>query len=194
VAREKAETAKQAAKSAKRPAPPEDTPISAKRVKVDEGKGALPAGFFSSGNRPAVDEDEDEDQDGEEEEAQAGPSTSNPTPTPVPQKQTGDIELDDFLASLNDSTESVLPATIETTQPIVTAKPGTRYKSSTVDIPSVASYEAAPIRNLPAGEEDSGSGGKEEVEEETEAQKRERASREEREEIMGRLEDEERAQ
>ena len=57
----------------------------------------------------------------------------------------------------------------------------------------VASYSAAPVRNIPEQKKDPDE--EEEAEpEETEAERRTRLAREEREEIMARLEAEQRAQ
>ena len=136
----------------------------------------------------------------EEEEVQAGPSapsapsvsdlpiasTEPRPPPPPPAKNTGDAELDSFLASLDEV--DPFPSTNPTTTNI---PPRRNVFQSTATVPGVASYEAAPVRNVSKQEE----GQPEAVEpEETEAERRARVEREEREEIMGRLEEEERAQ
>jgi zinc finger protein 830 len=158
---------------------------SSKRAKLEEkekvGPRGLPAGFFSSANRP-VDEEEEDREDA------AGPLTASAAmtsaPAPVP---TGDAELDDFLASLAEPE----PEQPEPTRGKVTATASRRGVPAYKDlIPGQASYEAAPVR-IVSGEEAK----EEETEpEESEAERRARLGREEREEIMGRLEEEERAQ
>ena len=204
VAREKALQMK----SAKRGAEGSAEGNEAKRVRVEvavEEDGevdevqavGLPAGFFSAGNRPGIELDEEEAMDRDRLElALPGPSTS------APQAKTGDSELDDFLASLvddNDNNKNELP----TSEPIVTNPiPKTQKRSArapgyrTLEVPGVASYEAAPIRIAPdteqKAEDEEEEGGDEVVE--SAQERRERVAREEREEIMGRLEEEERAQ
>lgn len=208
VAREKAEAAKAAAaaaatssKSTKRPA--EDAingtgGSDGKRARVNApGPSGLPEGFFSSGNRPVATDDSDEDEDQEDDERRAGPSTSSAAADPPtaaePIAPTGDADLDDFFASLDQPN----PATNYslTTASAAGGASGSgggmgKRKGYKELIPGQASYEAAPVRNVPAEEEEAG----EAEPEETEAEKRERLAREEREEIMGRLEEEERAQ
>jgi len=107
---------------------------------------------------------------------------------------TGDPDIDSFLASLAEPDDPNPEPSVTPLQPPSTTAaprrnnvPSLSYKEV---IPGQASYEAAPVRNVPAQEE------VEEVgePEETEAERREREAREEREEIMGRLEEEERAQ
>jgi zinc finger protein 830 len=121
--------------------------------------------------------------------AEAGPSTIKPTPTTstTPANQTGDEELDSFLASLAEPE----PETTEP-EPAPTAATQKTIKKSTYRdiIPGQASYEAAPVRNIPKDQEPE----LEQEVQETEAEKRARLAREEREEIMDRLEEEERAQ
>ena len=167
----------------------------------------LPAGFFSSGSGPTIVADEDEEE--EDEPVKAGPSksvqaptitTTNTTPAstaPAAAGQTGDVELDSFLASLAESdpepstSEAIAPAAAPTAaaQKAATTKKATStYRDI---IPGQASYEAAPVRNVPKDQEVA------EVEpevQESEAEKRARIAREEREDIMDRLEEEERAQ
>lgn len=182
VAREKAIQAKA---SAKRSAPDPAEDKSSKRSKTgptlqdgdedadeEPSAGALPAGFFSSGNGPSLPTEE-------ETETTTGP------------ERTGDAELDDFLASLEDDDAPTLPSTSSIPQP----KANRGYQlGSSIAAPGIASYEAAPIR-LPQPGEEGAEGREEEKEaEETEEEKRDRIAREEKEEIMGRLEDEERAQ
>jgi zinc finger protein 830 len=173
----------------------------------------LPAGFFSGGSGPKIigAEEDDEEQEEEEEDRptmKAGPSTSASV---APQAstaaasasaaagQTGDEELDSFLASIAEpdpiietSEEPPAPAPTAATQKAAlgsTKKPTT---SSYRDIiPGQASYEAAPVRNIPKDQEEQVA---EPEVEESEAEKRARIAREEREEIMNRLEEEERAQ
>lgn len=186
---------------------------SSKRPRVNEAKAkagprGLPEGFFSSGNRPLPEDDEEgEDEDAEAGGISAGPSTvsapgaaSAAVPTTAvavgPPQPTGDDELDAFLFSIAQSEpEQVASATAPTSasEYSIVAR-GQRkgvpaYKEL---IPGQASYEAAPVKIIPGAGE---SAAEEEAEpEETEAEKRERLAREEKEEIMGRLEEEERAQ
>lgn len=119
-------------------------------------------------------------------------SPAGPTAT---EKPTCDNELDDFLASLSTPT----PADMDTDVPAegvayaitkfnqTARKNVPKYKEVE---PGQASYEAAPVRNLPEGEEEV----KEVEPEESEKERRDRLAREEREEIVRRLEEEERAQ
>lgn len=200
------------AHTAKRPAETSVEALgeSSKRPRVNEAKTkggpkgpkGLPEGFFSSGNRPApVDDEEVEDEEAEAVQGgvSAGPSTVS-APAAVsttavagpPQPTTGDDELDAFLFSIaQPEPEQTAPASTSTSEYSIVAR-GPRkgvpaYKEL---IPGQASYEAAPVK-IVAGE----SAQEEETEpEETEAEKRERLAREEKEEIMGRLEEEERAQ
>lgn len=145
----------------------------------DEGVPALPAGFFSSGNKPSI----GETAAASEEDAQK--KTVEPT---------GDPELDDFLASLETDDAPALPTTAETAAVPTAASQKKRYQSSSsAAVPGVASYEAAPVRLAPSGEEVQAEEQEEEPTE-TEEERRARIAREEREEIMGRLEEEERAQ
>ena len=202
VAREKALQVKV---TGKRPAEDSSEGEVTKRVRVevdvdqdedgDEVQlGRLPEGFFSAGtHRPGTELDQEEQVDRPELEDVPGP------PTPAVQAKTGDSELDDFLASLVDDPppreETVTHTRLEP------AKRSARAGASayrTLEVPGVASYEAAPVRN--ALDSDRKAGAKEdELEpepepEETAQERRERLAREEREEIMGRLEEEERAQ
>jgi len=199
VAREKASLGKAAAK---RPAE-EGLDGGAKRARLkdeeaeDDGEGdgggrggggrgpsLLPAGFFSAGNRPAeVDEEGDE-------EDEAGPSTS--TVARAPAAKTGDAELDDFFASLTDDTPIIDP--IQPAQGAVPAAPRRAVPSRRAEITGVASYEAGPIRNIVEPQKGEDEPEPEPEPEESEAERQERVTREEREEIMGRLEEEERAQ
>lgn len=186
---------------------------SSKRPRVNEAKAkagpkGLPEGFFSSGNRPLPEDDEEgEDEDAEAGGISAGPSTvSAPGAAPAvvpttavavgPPQPTGDDELDAFLFSIaQPEPEQVAsaPAPTSASEYSIVAR-GQRkgvpaYKEL---IPGQASYEAAPVKIIPGAGE---SAAEEEAEpEETEAEKRERLAREEKEEIMGRLEEEERAQ
>lgn len=212
LAREKALQAK----AAKRAAPDPSGGSSAKRARIDSQSGSaagpaepavdedgdadaddgrpagLPAGFFSAGNRPSTVADDDEGDASGRAGGSSGSKTSIPPAKPEP---TGDAELDDFLASLEDDA----PADLDGAQPtagapaVIQKKKG--YKSSsTLDTPGVASYAAAPVLlNATTDESEAGTGEPAEPEE-TEEEKRERLAREEREEIMDRLEDEERAQ
>ncbi|ODO03580.1 zinc finger protein 830 [Cryptococcus wingfieldii CBS 7118] len=176
VAREKAE--KEKAERVKRPRGDEAEP-SSKRPKVQPqpstGPSNLPAGFFSAGNAPPPQEPEPE------------PEVEMSAPV-VPPPKTGDADLDDFFASLADDT----PAPVSSTAaPPTAATQAARRKTYQEDlIPGQASYEAAPVRNVPKEEE----AAQEPEEEETEGERKERLEREEREEIVQRLEDEERAQ
>lgn len=183
--REKAEEAKRAAAAAKRKQAAESEPETAKRQRVsepepeaDDDGPSLPAGFFSSGNKPNV-----ADEDAEVEA---------PTPPPKQEKKS-DAELDAFLASLNDDDDAPAPTAAdqgETAKTKATKKRRVGYKESEED--GVASISAAPvlIQRNEAGEE------KEPTPEpeETEQERRERLAREEKEEIIARLEDEQRAQ
>ncbi|KAL1412566.1 hypothetical protein Q8F55_000313 [Vanrija albida] len=183
AAREKA----QAAKAAKRRGGGERDE-SAKRARVENGSEdeggddddagpSLPAGFFSAGNKPSVDDEE------------AAPEAA-PAPAPAVPEPTGDAELDDFLASLNDDDEAPAPAAPAPAPAAPTRRKGLAYKK-TEDAPGVASYAAAPV--LLAANGDAAEAEPEEPEE-SEAERRARVEREEREEIVARLEDEQRAQ
>ncbi|ORY34652.1 hypothetical protein BCR39DRAFT_585618 [Naematelia encephala] len=156
------------------------------------GVDGLPAGFFSSENQRNINisstaNDDDEEAQEEEEPSTTSTTTSRKDPTliqpaPTLPAKTGDADLDDFLASLAEPEPNPNPNPNPTL-------PGSSY---TTTISGVASYEAAPILNIVDTQT--------EVEErdpepeETEAERRARLAREEREEIMGRLEEEERAQ
>ncbi|TXT12995.1 hypothetical protein VHUM_01396 [Vanrija humicola] len=178
AAREKAQADKAKAKRRAE----EEREAGVKRAKVEHGGSdnddgdddsgpALPAGFFSAGNKPSVGGDD------EQEEAAPAPAPAAPAPKP-----TGDAELDDFLASLNDDDAP-------TTAP--TRRKGLAYKK-TEEAPGVASYAAAPV--LLNGDGAAAAEPEPEEPEESEAEKRARVEREEREEIVARLEDEQRAQ
>ena len=196
MAREKADEAARAAKAAKRAAPPPTSTAAGQSEGPDPKRAktsgsALPAGFFSKGNeRDLGDEDENEGGDDPEQngEDDAGPSTA-----PIqPAAPTGDAELDDFFDSL--ATPEDAPAATDSAYSITAKDGATKPKRTTYKevLPGQASYEAAPVRNVMPTDE----GEKEptpEVEE-TPAQRKERLAREEREEIMARLEEEERAQ
>lgn len=200
VAREKAEREK--IERAKRPRPESEVIAgsSSKRPKVtqqpqphsgegpydgNDGPSGLPAGFFSAKNRPAP-----------EPQSEAPPSPST-APGPAIAARTGDAELDDFLASLAEdssapdpSAPAAPPTAISQAQANRAAKRKTTYKQDI--IPGQASYEAAPVRIVQAGEEQQEE--QKEEPEESEAERKERLQREEREDIMARLEEEERAQ
>jgi zinc finger protein 830 len=224
LAREKALQAK----AAKRAAPESSSGSSAKRARLDAqtgsatGNGArdeaedeeeddgrpagLPAGFFSAGNRPSTANDSDEADEGEGTSSAQGRSAAGPpaqaTVSQSKPEPTGDAELDDFLASLEDDTPANLDVSQTATAALAAGTSGTPaviqkkkgyQSSSTLDTPGVASYVAAPVLLNQAT--DDAEGGDEPAEpEETEEERRERLAREEREEIMGRLEEEERAQ
>jgi zinc finger protein 830 len=176
---------------------------------------SLPAGFFSSGSGPTVtrqddeeddDDDDDDDDDGEIEGGAsrlaqniAGatadiPHTQSQNSTSLPPQPTGDDELDTFLASLAEPDVDAGSASTSAIPPTAVSAAARRRPTTYKELlPGQASYEAAPIRINPAGEQEAQE--EEELEQhETEAEKRERLKREEREEIMGRLEEEERAQ
>ncbi|WOO82164.1 Zinc finger protein [Vanrija pseudolonga] len=188
AAREKAQ-AEKAAKAKRRSEAEREE--GAKRAKVeqegdsddDDAGPSLPAGFFSAGNKPSV---------GEEEDA-AGPT---PPPAPAAPKPTGDAELDDFLASLNDDDDDA-PAPAQPAAPAAAAAPARRkglaYKK-TEEAPGVASYAAAPVLLANGAANEDAAEPEPEEPEESEAEKRARLEREEREEIVARLEDEQRAQ
>lgn len=162
----------------------------AKRSKPSSGPAGLPEGFFSNGNAPA--EEEDNDDKGQEEENRGGPSSAAPMTAEL-EKPTGDNELDDFLASLStptgdgEDTSAVEYGITKATTTQTKRKNIPKYKEVE---PGQASYEAAPVRNIPQGETEV----EEALPEESEKEKRERIVREEREEIVRRLEEEERAQ
>lgn len=201
VAREKAEREK--SERAKRPRPETEVVAgsSSKRPKVtqqpqppsgedsydeDDGPSSLPAGFFSANRRGPEPKSE----------ASASPSPST-APGPAIAARTGDAELDDFLASLAEdssapdaSAVAAPPTAISQAQANNVTKRKTTYKQDI--IPGQASYEAAPVRIVQAGEEQQEE--QKEEPEESEAERRERLQREEREDIMARLEEEERAQ
>lgn len=168
---------------------------SSKRAKVDTvaddepsasakgGRSALPAGFFSAGNVPTVEDSEDEDE--------AGPETGGVKEAKGEGKGNGeeDAELDAFLASLNDDDDAAPEAAPAPTAPTKKARRAA-YKEPEDE--GVASYSAAPVlANAKAEEEEEPV---EEEPEETEAERRARVARDEREEVLSRLEDEERAQ
>ncbi|KAK8849783.1 hypothetical protein IAR55_005119 [Kwoniella newhampshirensis] len=164
----------------------------------DEGPTGLPAGFFSSGSRPTAASSSSESQAGPS--TSTSPSASNPVSTPAPApasltkaKKTGDVELDDFLSSLTEDVEN-LSAPLA---PPPTAAGKRKIATYKEVIPGQASYEAAPVRNVESENSDANGGAGEqtlEEPEETEAERRARLEREEREEIVARLEEEERAQ
>jgi zinc finger protein 830 len=213
VAREKAQAqAAVQAHTAKRPAETSVEALgeSSKRPRVEAkakaGPKGLPEGFFSSGNRPAPEEDEEgEDEDADHGGISAGPSTvSAPAPAAAPTtavavgppQPTGDDELDAFLFSIaQPEPEQIASAPAPTSASeysIVARGPRKGVPAYKELIPGQASYEAAPVKIIAGAGE---SAAEEEAEpEETEAEKRERLAREEKEEIMGRLEEEERAQ
>ena len=207
VAREKATQAKA---STKRPAPAEQA-VSAKRPRneVSPGPsaavGGLPAGFFDTPQSGRVDEYDDDDDGGNSDTAetngssskmpaanQAGPSRPGPPPLEQPQS-TGDADLDAFLSSLDEPESAEIPSSIPTSSAATTSSRPARRRSQGLDDLGVASYSAAPVRNVPteqiAAEEE-----QEAEPEETAAEKRARLEREEKEEIMDRLEEEQRAQ
>ncbi|WWD20409.1 hypothetical protein CI109_104885 [Kwoniella shandongensis] len=196
VAREKAEQEKARSKRAAedsaggggKRARTAQTAVPQEEEEEEDGPAGLPAGFFSSGNRPTVAVTSDE----------PGPSSA-PAPSvaaaaaPVP-AQTGDAELDDFLSSLNSDVDTPSTSTIAVPPTAASKRKIATYKEV---IPGQASYEAAPVRIIPAEENPDGQGGGAEAEtepEETEAERRARLEREEREDIVARLEEEERAQ
>lgn len=193
VAREKATQAEQSAKAtAKRSASTVEERVgsSSKKARLeaavqegneddDEDVPRLPAGFFS--------------------EPSAGPShapgPSSTTTAPAPTASTGpsttqgpdDPELDDFFASLAEPEGEDMDASGS-----VALGEGARTAGRMDDDErGVASYEAAPVRNV-VGEEAEAE--PEPAEEESEQERRARLAREEKEEIMDRLAEEERAQ
>jgi len=213
VTREKTSAAQS---KVKRPAEGEATNSESKRARTAGASeevvrsSILPAGFFSSGSGPTIVADEDDEE--EEEPVKAGPSKTVKAPTtatttttvpassaPTTTGQTGDVELDSFLASLAEpdpepSTSEAVAITPATAPTAAAQKTATTKKATSTYrdiIPGQASYEAAPVRNIPKDQEVA------EVEpevQESEAEKRARIAREEREDIMDRLEEEERAQ
>ncbi|WWC92673.1 uncharacterized protein L201_007632 [Kwoniella dendrophila CBS 6074] len=145
------------------------------------GTGGLPAGFFSSGNRPKSPSPSPEP------ETTAGPSIPSKT---VPPEPTGDSELDDFLSSLNN--DDTAPTVISTTATKQQQSKGGIRKTYKEIIPSQTAYEAAPVKIIQPDQQQQTE--EPEEEEESEQERKERLEREEREEIVRRLEDEERAQ
>lgn len=200
VAREKAEREKSERAKRSRPETEVESGSSSKRPKIaqqpqlasregsseeDDVPSGLPVGFFSANNRTVPEP---------KTEALSSPSIA---PGAATAAKTGDAELDDFLASLADdspapdtSAPAAPPTAISQAQANGGAKRKTTYKQDI--IPGQASYEAAPVRIIQTGEEEQEEQKKEP--EENEAEKRERLQREEREDIMARLEEEERAQ
>ena len=127
--------------------------------------------------------DEDEGQD-----EQAAQARSAAAPLPA---ATGDAELDDFLATLNEPETAEVAPQASTSSPPVRKRGAIRLGGD--DAPAQASYSAAPV--LVNRAEQAEEAAEEEAEpEETEEARRNRLAQEEREEIMGRLEEEERAQ
>lgn len=182
VARVKKEEEKDAKKRDRAVPAEEEDEGKRKRAKVEVAeKSNLPAGFFSSGG-PSVVED--------------GPEQPTPTAQPGPAAENGDTgeakdvdeDLDAFLSSLAEPEEATAaPAAPAPTAPApAVVKKRSKYR----DIPEgVASYSAAPV--LINGAEQA----EEETEpEETPAERRARLAREEKEEILQRLDDEQRAQ
>lgn len=213
AAREKAEQAQRAAKSAsiaKRTATDDGASAQAgpsKRAKT--GPAGLPEGFFSKGNEVAYESDEEDEV---EEDGGGGPravsirqtaggaSTSALSPASNPAalavQPTGDTELDDFFASLAaPDSDGRDPGSMTAGQPSVYTVQGNQPRKNVPKYkeiePGQASYEAAPVRIVPADDKEEEAGA---VPEETEKEKRDRLDREEREEIVRRLEEEERAQ
>ncbi|EIW71422.1 hypothetical protein TREMEDRAFT_22984, partial [Tremella mesenterica DSM 1558] len=187
VQREREAQAKAAAK--KRPSEETSLSESAKRARFEqpqvdeedeeeEGPSGLPEGFFSSTNKPSV--ELEPSINGVEE---VGINLTLP-------KATGDAELDDFLASLSEPQPEIEPSNlIENGEGSTKRKPVRASYKETED--AQVSYQAAPVLiGRAEGEEPE----EEEEPEESEAEKRARIAQEEREEIMGRLEEEERAQ
>lgn len=217
VAREQASQSK-----SKRPAEGDTASSSTKRTRTDEPvvrSSILPAGFFSNGSGPTIVSDEGDEEGGEGEEAgQTGTSAARPGPSatqsapPVPAPaqapapassgaagQTGDAELDSFLASLAEPDPETAhePETeAPPAAPTITAKTPSVVKRGTSSykdiIPGQASYQAAPVRNVPQSEQAEAEA--EPEVKETEEERRAREAREEREEMMDRLDEEARAQ
>lgn len=164
-----------------------------KRVKVEEEAATpkeestptsnLPAGFFSAGG-PSVGDEVDVEE--EVEKPQEAPA---PAPAPAPAETAGsgvDEDLDAFLSSLAEPDGASAPGEAAPTPAAPAAKKRSTYK----DIPEgVASYSAAPVLTNGEAEEE-----EEPEAEETPAERRARLAREEREEIVQRMEDEQRAQ
>lgn len=146
----------------------------------------LPAGFFSKGG-PSIEEDEEDEQQPEpkqqEPEADAG----------VEGEKGVDEDLDEFLSSLAEPDEGSAPTAAAPASTTVASTSAARAKkrSTYKDMPEgVASYSAAPVLvngDAPAEEEEPEA-------EETPAERRARLAREENEEILQRLEEEQRAQ
>ena len=198
----------------KRPPPTDGVGESSKRSKTEEvvRSSILPAGFFSNGSGPKIVAEEDDEEEEAEGDAPAttvfpsrttvpasgpapGPAAAGSSTTTAVSGQTGDVELDDFLASLAEPDPEPTPAAETSTTgnaskpktPSVIKKTNASYKDV---IPGQASYEAAPVRNVPQEENVEES----KVEGESEAEKRAREAKEEREEMMDRLDEETRAQ
>ncbi|BEJ13518.1 hypothetical protein CspHIS471_0306920 [Cutaneotrichosporon sp. HIS471] len=176
VAREK----KEAAAVQKKRAAEDEAESSSKRAKIsntedgeEEGRSKLPAGFFSAGNQPQPQEDEGEEEEEKEKEKQPE----------------ADAELDAFLASLNDG-----PGSAGTTAAPAPVRAPAQRKRRTYKEPEedgVTSYSAAPQLVKDKNEEEREATPESE---ETEAERRARLAREEREEVLARLEEEQRAQ
>jgi zinc finger protein 830 len=101
-----------------------------------------------------------------------------------------DAELDSFLSSI--AADITAPNTTEEKTASAAPPRQKMYKPSQPE--TQVSYEAAPMRNLPANSQTTGGDDGKEEEEETEGDRRRREEREEKEEIMDRLMDEQRAQ
>ncbi|CAK9783262.1 hypothetical protein CC85DRAFT_325137 [Cutaneotrichosporon oleaginosum] len=175
VAREKKEAA---AREKKRAAPAEEEG-SSKRARIEEAPSKLPPGFFEAGHEPQVEEEDTEGaRRGDDKEEEGKNEEEKETGREGEKGPDADAELDAFLASLNDEPE---PTALEPT------KKRRTYKEQEED--GVASYSAAP-QLVKDGEEREPTP----EPEETEAERRARIAREEREEVLARLEEEQRAQ
>ena len=197
VQREKAQQAKAQQAAAKRQrVEAESSASAAKKVRIEEpepepeseaaipeassSKSALPAGFFSDpSQQPALDDDEEEEDNDDVKDV------------PLP-KETGDAELDDFFASLS---APPVDSVQDSAEPVA-SKAASRRRLKELDqeeFDAQTTYSSAAVRtDAPAGSERAVNAPV--PVEETEAEKRERIAREEKEEIMSRLLEEERAQ
>ena len=194
VTREKASQAKSTKRQAEEPL---KTEVKKAKIKSTEIQSSiLPAGFFDNA-AAAVSTPDDGDEDDSPEPApapvptQPKASTSKSAPQqPAKPQPTGDSELDAFLSSLDEPELVDAPATAAASTSA--SVPRQRNISPGLSM-GVASYSAAPVRNIPEQKKDPDEEDEPEPEE-TEAERRARVEREEREEIMGRLEAEQRAQ
>lgn len=188
VAREKASQAKaqQAAAKKRSLAAESSTSASAtKKVRIEEpdagteaepaaeaSTSALPAGFFSDPAKQA--------------EATAEPEAETEIPLP---NATGDAELDDFFASLAAPPTEAAPAAAVSSK----RRQKEREEVTAEEVEAQTMYSSAPVR-LVTDADKKAEAAEEAGPEETEFDKRARLAQYEKEEVMSRLLEEERAQ